>query len=132
MKYTTTLLIAVVSFILLSCAEKKDQAHELLNTSAFEEKLNTTADKILLDVRTPEEYGKGHLPNAILINVNGEDFNARINELDKSKPVFVYCAAGIRSEKASAILNDQGFKKVYDLEGGFNAWSGEGKPVAND
>ena len=77
----------------------------------------------LVDVRTPGEYAQGHIQNAANINVNSGDFSSLVSKLDKNKPVAVYCRSGVRSQTASSILKELGFKKIYDLRGGFNAWS---------
>lgn len=82
-----------------------------------------SSEEIILDVRTRGEFEDGHIPGAVLIDVNESDFKEKANSLDKSKPVFVYCAAGIRSEKAAAILKDSGFKTIYHLEDGLKAWT---------
>lgn len=80
----------------------------------------------ILDVRTPEEVAEGHLANATVININDTDFEARINELDKTKPVYVYCKAGGRSARAADILKTNGFGKVVNLDGGITAWMENG------
>lgn len=77
----------------------------------------------LLDVRTIEEYNGGHINNSILSNINDElAFESAISVLDKNKAVYVYCLAGGRSSKAVEYLVQRGFKYVYELEGGMNAW----------
>lgn len=86
-------------------------------------------EEIVLDVRTPEEFAEGHIPGAVLMNVNDTRFKQKVNKLDKSKTILVYCLAGIRSEKASAILKDSGFKEVYHLKDGIKAWSGARKEL---
>lgn len=91
--------------------------------------MDESSDEIVLDVRTPEEFAKGHIPGAVLMNVNDIQFKQKINELDKSKTILVYCVAGIRSEKASAILKESGFKEVYHLKDGIKAWSGAQKQL---
>jgi rhodanese-related sulfurtransferase len=84
----------------------------------------------LLDVRTPAEYKEGHLRNAILANWNErEEFKKQISLLDKNKPVYAYCRSGARSSAAAAQLKKEGFKEVYNLEGGIIAWKGANKPV---
>jgi rhodanese-related sulfurtransferase len=95
----------------------------------FEKKLTTAKEKQIVDVRTAEEYSKGHLAGAVLIDYYKKDFKDQLSKLDKSKPVFVYCAAGGRSGSASEVLDDLGFKQVYDMKGGMNAWTKAGKPV---
>ena len=82
-----------------------------------------TADSVvLLDVRQPREYEKGHIPGAKLISL--PELMGRLGELDQSKPHIVYCAMGGRSRMASQMLAGQEFGKVYNLSGGFHAWQG--------
>ncbi len=99
-----------------------------LSATDFQKKLAMDNTAIVLDVRTPQEYAKGHLPNATTINFFDTDFKEKVNKLDKTKPVYVYCAVGGRSAKATKILQESGFKKVYNLLGGFNGWSAAGLP----
>ncbi|MBN2054377.1 hypothetical protein JW905_05615 [bacterium] len=79
------------------------------------------ADFILLDVRQPAEYERGHLPGAVLMHVS--TVAERQWELARDKPVFTYCAVGVRSRAAAAILKDAGFN-ARSLSGGINAWHG--------
>ncbi|MEZ4900830.1 MAG: rhodanese-like domain-containing protein [Spirosomataceae bacterium] len=51
------------------------------------------------------------------MNFMDADFKQQVEKLDKNKPVFVYCAAGGRSTKASQILKEAGFKTIYNLQG---------------
>ncbi len=76
----------------------------------------------LVDVRQPREYERGHLPGAQLIPVKTLD--ERLIELDLGKPTITYCAAGVRSRAAASVLNNAGFKEVYSMSGGINAWDG--------
>ncbi|TXB62910.1 rhodanese-like domain-containing protein [Phaeodactylibacter luteus] len=77
----------------------------------------------LLDVRTPEEYGAGHIEGATLINFFDADFVERTAAaFDKEKPLMLYCRSGNRSAKATAKLKAAGFKEIIDLKGGYNAW----------
>lgn len=76
----------------------------------------------LVDVRQPGEYERGHLPGAQLIPVKTLD--KRLGELDPGKLTITYCAAGVRSRAAASVLNNAGFKEVYSMSGGINAWDG--------
>lgn len=80
------------------------------------------ADVQLIDVRTPKEYQKSHLKNAININLFSSDFNDKINKLDKNKDVYLYCETGGRSKFVAKRLKKQGFTNIYDLEGGISNW----------
>lgn len=100
------------------------------NVSAAEAK--AMIDKggvVVVDVRTPDEYRAGHLKDAKLANVNDAGFDANIAKLDKKKPVVVYCAVGGRSARASDIMVQKGFTNVYNVSGGYNAWSAAGLPT---
>jgi rhodanese-related sulfurtransferase/rubrerythrin len=75
----------------------------------------------LLDVRQNWEYQEKHIPGGKLIPL--PDLTDRINELQREKPIIVYCASGNRSLMAAQILMGQGFMQVYNLLGGITAWS---------
>ncbi|MCL6266956.1 rhodanese-like domain-containing protein [Flagellimonas myxillae] len=76
----------------------------------------------LVDVRTPGEYEKGHIGNAININVNGPNFQEQILKLDKQQPIYLYCKKGARSNKAVQLAKELGFLTIYDYSGGYNDW----------
>jgi rhodanese-related sulfurtransferase len=80
-------------------------------------------DVVLLDVRTPKETANGKIKNAKEIDVLDASFSTKIKQLDKSKPYLVYCRSGGRSVKACNILFKNGFEDLYNLKGGYNAWS---------
>lgn len=88
------------------------------------------ANPLILDVRTPAEYRKGHLENAVLIPV--QQLQKRIGELAayKDTDIFIYCATGNRSTVASKILIDNGFKRITNLRHGIKEWLGQKKPIA--
>jgi phage shock protein E len=92
-------------------------------------KLAADASVFLLDVRTPSEYAEARLARSTLVPVDA--LAGRLAELpaDKSKPVLVYCAMGGRSARASQLLIDNGWKTVYNMEGGITGWKAEGRPV---
>jgi len=78
---------------------------------------------ILLDVRTEEEYNAEHIvmPKVELKNIPKNELESRLDELDKTKKVIVYCKTGVRSKEASGILAKHGFV-VYNMLGGIKAW----------
>ncbi len=114
-------------FVLVACTEK-EAAQKDLEPKLFEQYL-TTQQGILLDVRTPEEYREGHLAHSINIDYKADDFKKVVAQLDKNRPYFVYCKAGVRSQKATNIMRNLGFTQLYNLDGGIDAWKAEGLPV---
>ena len=76
----------------------------------------------VIDVRTPEEYALGYIEGAILIDYKASDFQASISALNRNVTYLIYCRSGNRSGKASIIMDSLGFKKIYDLKGGYMNW----------
>ena len=93
------------------------------------ERLMKKKNTVVLDVRTPGEYRDGHIPGALLIDVlQPEAFKAKAAELDRTNRYLVYCKSGRRSHQATVILRQMGFQDLYDLAGGFSAWTGTKEP----
>jgi len=84
-------------------------------------------DYIILDVRTLEEFGQGHMEGAVHIPVN--ELEGRLGELSKDKPIIVYCKSGGRSSTAANLLAENGFTQVYDMGGGILEWVDKGYPI---
>lgn len=121
-------LLSVLALATVMSCQGQTGVH-VLSVDAFEQKLNATPEKIILDVRTDEEYAQGKIKSATQIDYYQRDFKTEVAKLDKTKPVFVYCASGVRSNSAAKILKQQGFTEIYDLKGGLNAWARSGKPL---
>ena len=100
-----------------------------LTPKEYEEKLNATNNKWVIDVRTKGEYKKGHIKGAQNISYLGSTFSEKVAELDNSKPVFIYCETAHRSPLAARILSDIGFKEIYDLQHGFENWRNLKMPI---
>ena len=77
----------------------------------------------LVDVRTPAEFSAGSIEGAQNMDVKNTEFKTMAAKLDKKRPVAVYCLSGIRSARAAGILQELGFKKIYNLDGGYTAWT---------
>ncbi len=116
------LAICTISFSIISCSQNSKANIQQLGAIEFKTAIEKFADNIIIDVRTPEEFAAGHLPNAININVLAKDFSNQINNLDKSKTLFVYCKVGGRSADAVKILAKNKFSNIVDLKGGIMAW----------
>ncbi|NJB87143.1 rhodanese-related sulfurtransferase [Lewinella marina] len=79
---------------------------------------------VVLDVRTPGEIQGGKIEGAVEIDFRDPDFAQKIEALDREPTYLVYCAVGGRSSQACEQMAEAGFHKVYNLEGGYTAWSG--------
>ncbi|APA00052.1 rhodanese-like domain-containing protein [Flavobacterium commune] len=98
-----------------------------VEVTAFAKEIKSTPKPQILDVRTPEEFGEGHIDNAVNIDWQNENFVKNTEKLNKNKAVYVYCRSGKRSLKASEKLSALGFKKIYNLDGGYLKWNAESK-----
>lgn len=83
----------------------------------------------LVDVRTKAEWQQGHLLNAQNFEINNPLWEDQLSTLDKEKPVYLYCAKGVRSRRSARRLKKMGFLNIYDLKGGISAWLKAGKPL---
>ncbi len=128
MKFIYSLLF-ISATLLIGCSKgPKDNSKNNLPANEFSEKIKSLPSAPIVDVRTPDEFSKGHLPNAINIDWYGNDYDEQIKKLDKSKPVFVYCLSGGRSSSAVYQMLSIGFEEVYELKGGMMKWRAANLP----
>lgn len=124
-KFLLSFAILLVA-LFQSCNSNSQVAKGVKNVNQTEfKKLVKDENTVIIDVRTPAEVSQGHIDGATLfIDYNGNNFESKIDKLDKSKSYIVYCRSGGRSANASALMAEKGFKKVYNLEGGISNYSG--------
>lgn len=101
----------------------------LVNPATFLRTIDSIPNEILIDVRTPDEQQQGFIKDALFIDFKNDSFRADLDKLDKTKPIMVYCAAGGRSGRTAKVLQELGFKTIYDLKGGIGAWKTNDLPV---
>jgi thioredoxin 1 len=140
MKKFLFIFITACATCFVSCSNQQ-QTQQGNNVSAdslklaatdFNSKIIQTPNAIILDVRTPDEFAKGHIANAKNIDWNNSDaFNIAIKSLDTTKPLLIYCMSGGRSASASSALRAKGFS-VYELDGGIMKWKAADLPVVTD
>ena len=133
MKSRLTISFAVITLLLVSCTNGQTQSNQsMLSAIEFSTKIKELKTATIVDVRTPDEFSKGHLANANNFDWNGTEFDNQIAPLDKSKPVFVYCLSGGRSSSAANKMRSDGFLTVYEMDGGIMKWRGANLPETTD
>lgn len=136
LKSIALLGVVIITLLAMSCSSTTKASQpigqiETVSPSAFEAGLKK-GNVQLLDVRSAEEYAQGHLQGAINIDVQEPDFQAEgTSQLEKEKPVYVYCRSGRRSLLAGEMLAKDGYT-VVDLDGGILGWEKAGLPVVKD
>lgn len=98
------------------------EAYQDLSPVEFAEKMGDD-NVVVLDVRTPAEIANGKIDGALELDFRAPDFSAKFSKLDPEATYLVYCAGGGRSAKTCTMLHEAGFAQLYNLAGGYRAWS---------
>lgn len=127
MKRLSIIFGLTLTLFFIGCKDKStaQEINVITPQEVYNAVFNTEGTQ-LVDVRTKEEFGEGHIKAAQNICVTDSDFKEKVAKLDKEKPVYVYCRSGKRSARAASILKEMGFKEIYDMDGGFVNWESQG------
>ncbi len=127
-------LLFLVSCVILSSsntfAQKSKARIEILDNAAFEAKLLHIKGS-LIDLRSASEAESGVIPNARIVEWEGDSFKKIAKELPRNQPVFLYCGGGYRSKEAAEWMNNEGFTTIIILKDGFDLWLSEGYTVSD-
>lgn len=119
-------ILLILIFALCTVRFASAQAYTDVLVTTAKTMIDGDVSLVVLDVRNQTEYDAGHIRNAKLIPLY--ELQGRLGELNKTDDILVYCKAGGRSAQASQILVSNGFLHVYNVLGGFDAWSEIGYP----
>jgi len=131
MKQLLIIFFVIFTMSAISCKDKNEAQVKIMSAEEMQILLELE-DVQLVDVRTVEEYEEGFIKNAQNIDFNSPTFEEEIKDLDKTKPVILYCKSGNRSAKCGKKLIEAGFVKIYDLEGGISKWKHKGKTIKTE
>lgn len=121
-------LILIILLIIMNESRRKLLGFKELGTNDAVRLMNGEG-ALMLDVREDKEFKEGHIINAVHIPLGLLEGRLKEIEEHKEKPVIVYCRTGQRAAKGATVLQRQGFKSIYKLNGGMMAWSDAGLPV---
>lgn len=123
-------LVFLVCFMAISkCLFSQNSNASSLDPNEFEKGIGN-ANIQILDVRTAEEFKTGHIKNALQADWKDmAQFKDRVQYVDKTRPVYIYCLVGGRSAAAAEWMRENGYNNVIELKGGINAWKRANKPV---
>jgi thioredoxin len=127
MKYALIIFLTIFG---ISCQSQSNNV--VLSPKEFQKKIAAVSDAVIIDVRTPEEFKGGSISKAVNIDFNDNYFEIHTKQLDIAKTYFVYCLSGGRSSSAAAFMRKNGFKNVYELDGGIMAWRNADLPIVNE
>jgi len=113
--------------LMLTIATQVSAAEKNISSRDARSLLEKIRNVYLLDVRTTQEYSQGRLAGSVLIPIG--EFERRIGEVPKNRPVLVYCAVGSRSGPVAGFLSQRGYREVYNMTDGIVGWYRNGFPI---
>ena len=122
----TGTLFALIVLLIVNIYSEKYRKYQVVDTNGAVSLMDDD-ELIILDVREEKERSVGFLSNDL--NIPMGQVKAKMDSLDKSKNILVYCKSGTRSDRIADILSKNDFQKVSSLKGGFNAWLKADLPI---
>ena len=122
----TGTLFALIILLIVNIYSEKYRKYQVVDTNGAVSLMDDD-DLIIIDVREEKERKAGFLSNDL--NIPMGQVKAKMDSLDKSKNILVYCKSGTRSDRIADILSKNDFQKVSSLKGGFNAWLKADLPI---
>lgn len=131
MKRVVLILTMVLSFMAARCQQSSEDALKntepvvsLIDVPTLKQVIDNKVDIQLIDVRTPREFKGGTIANAQNIDFRSSQFKDLFKQKVKTEqPVYIFCHSGGRSAAAAKVLQKLGYKKIYDLKGGYSSWN---------
>jgi len=111
------------------CVAEAKREVALLSVKEVKEKVDQEEALILIDVREPEEYQKGHIPGVVNVPRGVLEMTVEEKIADPAAQIVLHCAGGGRSAMAALALKKMGYQNVASMEGGFNVWAQSGFPT---
>jgi rhodanese-related sulfurtransferase len=111
--------------LIVNLYSEKFKKYEIVNTNGAVTLMDD--DLIILDVREEKERSAGFIDSDL--NIPMGQVKSKLDSLDKSKKILVYCKSGTRADRTADLLCKNKFQNVYSLKGGFNAWKKAELPI---
>ncbi|MGM0377839.1 MAG: rhodanese-like domain-containing protein [Bacteroidota bacterium] len=114
-----------ICFLMLFAIDGKG---ENVSCTRFYEIMNESENAVVLDTRICKEFKTDRIPGALYAGEK-KVLLKLVSDMDKDRPLLIYCTYGDRSETVIEILEEEGFKKLYHLEEGLDEWRNQGFPI---
>lgn len=125
-------ILVVLAALMFSVGAGAEEAVTIGPEQVLDRLKKEDPNLIVLDVRTPEEYAKGHVPHAL--NIPHDQLQSRIQEIGdaRGKEIVVYCRSGRRAASALEVLQKHGYSNLRHLEGDIAKWEEKKLPMAQE
>jgi rhodanese-related sulfurtransferase len=124
--FTTITLLILIALLIGNIVADKLKKYEDIDTNTATELMDND-DLIILDVREKKERKAGYINGDLHIPL--ADVKNKLEQLDKNKPILVYCRSGSRSGHIAGLLTRNEYTKIYNLKGGIQAWKRAKLPI---
>jgi len=121
-------VLAALGYCWLHAADTQPAALKTLSIDEFD-RLRPTKQFVVLDCRKPGAFARGHIPDAINIDLTEKDLTEKLAALDRHHPYVIHASDEQHATETCERLAKLQLDKVYSLQGGFDAWRDAGKPV---
>jgi len=121
--------VAVLALSVAGCGAADTAVVESVTAADAAALLADDPAAVLLDIRTPAEFGEGRLEGAVNVDFYAADFADQLAQLDRDTTYVIYCRSGNRTTAALEVFRDLGFTSVHAVDGGIVAWESTGHPV---
>ncbi len=120
------LLLTSTLILTVACTTSTSQEVEVVEPQKFKQALENNPHTLLLDLRTPEEFQESHLPNAVNIDFEADDFESQLKSaVDTTSTVFIYCRTGNKSGQTNTMLQNMKIDTIIELGNGFESWEAQ-------
>ena len=89
-------------------------------------------DITILDIRPNADFKREHIPGAVNLDYDGNQFQSKVEKLDKNQPYIIYCKSGVRGGYFMEKMRESGFVGAYNILGGFVAWKISKLPLTSE
>lgn len=119
----------MISFFIAVFSELRRKASGLVNVEAGDAVKLINNDAVVIDIRSPDAFARGHIVNAK--NIPHDELDGKIEQLEKYKtaPIVAVCDSGVTTTRTVQTLRNSGFENAYGLKGGMLGWGQAGLPV---
>lgn len=117
-----SLMISIVVLTTNITLFAQSQNCKQVSIQEFEEKIKTTQNAVLIDLRTPKEFKSGHIKGAKNLDFFAKGFYEQLLKYPKDTPLFIYCESGGRSGQTFERLKNEGYLFVYEMYEGMDGW----------
>ncbi len=128
-RHPSSIRTATLARAMSSTVDPRTRHVRTIDVASFVAELHASIGRVVIDVRTAEEFAQGHIHGAVLLDFRSLEFDRGLQQIGPNKKYAIYCRSGNRSGQAADAMRALGFGDVVDLDGGIVAYEAAGYSV---